>query len=88
VSDEPPVAKYRLTVEVTGNSHEEIESELHFLANGGYLLSSDYHKRDAFRSIGGRITQTLEHVNPDMTPERYDAELEEWFTKRREAPGE
>lgn len=81
----PPVAKYRLTVEIRGNSHEELEGELLGLTRGGYLLASDYHQLDAFESIGGRDTIKLEHTNPDMTPERYREELDAWFQARRAA---
>lgn len=85
MSAEPPVAKYRLTVEITGNSHDEIETELRYLVNGGYLLDTDYHKRDETYVVGGRKTVRLEHANPEMTPERYDAELSEWFDARKTA---
>ena len=82
---DPPIARYRLTVEITGNSHDEIERELHYLTNGGYLQDSDGYKRDTFHVLGGRITTKLEHVNPEMTPERYDEELSEWWKQRRAA---
>lgn len=75
MTDEPPVPKYRLTLTITGNSHEEIERELLVQTRGGYLLDSDYYRRDSWHVIGGRETSVMEHTNPDMTPERYDAEL-------------
>lgn len=81
----PPVARYRLTVTITGNSHSDIEQELGYLTNGGYLLDSDYCRRDEWHSIGGRVTSRMEHTNPEMTPERYDAELDAWFTARKAA---
>lgn len=80
----PPVARYRLTVTITGNSHDEIERELAYLTRGGYLLDSGYHKRDEWHSIGGRTTSQMEHLNPEMTPERYDAELDAWYQARRQ----
>ncbi len=82
--DNPPVAKYKLTIEFTGNSHEELETEILYYQNGGYLLDSDYHKRDQFDVLGGRKTTRLEHTNPEMTPERYDEELQAWSANRRE----
>ena len=85
MTDNPPVAKYRLTIEITGNSHDEIEGELLALARGGYLLDSDGYKRDAFQVVGGRGFRTLEHTNPDMTPERYAAELRAWWEARKDA---
>jgi hypothetical protein len=83
MSIEPPTAKYTLTVKITGNSHEEIEREIHFFNNGGYLMDSDYNKRDEFHVCGGRITAQLEHTNPSMTPEQYDADLDAWWKQRR-----
>lgn len=82
---DPPKAKYRLTLVITGNTHEEIERELLSQTRGGYLLDSDYYQRDSFDCFSGRTRSTLEHVNPDMTPERYDAELREWGVVRRRA---
>jgi hypothetical protein len=82
-ADEPPVAKYRYTLIVTGNSHDEIERELLVLTRGGYLLSSDYYKRDSFEVYGGREHSVLEHRNPEMTPERYERELHEWYVRRK-----
>ena len=80
---EPPTAKYKFTVEITGNSHDEIEREIHSLGNGGYLLDSDGYKRDSFHVLGGRITTQLVHENPEMTPERYERELEAWWQQRK-----
>lgn len=82
---DPPVAKYRYTLVIDGNSHEEIEHELLVATRGGYLLDSQYYARDEFTVYGGRKTSTLEHRNPEMTPERYPAELEAWSTRRKEA---
>ena len=79
----PPVAKYRLTVEITGNTHGEVEHELLLLTRGGYLHDSDYYTRDEWSVIGGRSTRRMEHANPDMTPERYDVELESWWSTSR-----
>ena len=78
----PPVAKYQLTVEIRGNTHAEIEDEIMYLLNGGYLMDSDYHKRDEFHVFGGRLTSQLEHTNPEMTPEKYDEELAAWSDAR------
>ena len=80
---EPPTAKYKFTVEITGNSHDEIEREILLLNSGGYLLDSGYHKRDSFYVIGGRSTRRLVHENPEMTPERYEQELEAWWQQRK-----
>jgi hypothetical protein len=79
----PPVAKYELQLTISGNSHEEIESELLSMTRGGYLLDSEYHKRDEFHVVGGKRTARLTHTNPGMTPERYDAELHDWWVSRK-----
>lgn len=83
-STDPPVAKYRYTLTVTGNSHEEIENEIVVMTRGGYLLDSHYYERDEFTVYGGTSTRVLEHVNPDQTPESYSKELDEWFDRRRQ----
>ena len=84
MSDQPPpVPRYTLTVEITGNTHAEIENELLMLTRGGYLGDSDYLTRDEWKVIGGRSTRRMEHTNPDMTPERYNDELSAWWSRRR-----
>jgi hypothetical protein len=79
----PPVAKFRLTVVITGNSHDEIEHELLVMTRGGYLIDSDGYKRDQFEVLDGRSSRKLEHANPDMTPERYDRDLSAWWEARK-----
>lgn len=81
----PPKTKYRYTLQIDGNSHDEIERELLVATRGGYLLDSDAYTRDSFDVTGGRTHSTLEHRNPDQTPERYDAALAEWSAARRAA---
>lgn len=82
---EPPVTKYELTVKIRGNTHDEIEDELLTLVHGGYLLDSDYGKRDAWNSTGGRCTSVMVHTNPEQTPERYAAELDAWWNEHKAA---
>lgn len=84
MSLKPPETKYRLTVEVRGNTHQEVIDEIAYLLNGGYLMDSDYYKRDEFDVMGGRATRCLEHTNPEMTAERYNKELTEWADNRRD----
>jgi hypothetical protein len=79
----PPVTKYRLTLTSRGNTHEEIEDELLTYTRGGYLLDSDYHKRDEWDATSGRQSARMEHTNPDQTPEAYSAELDAWAQARR-----
>ena len=74
----PPVTKYVLNVKIRGNTHEEIEDELLTLTRGGYLLDSDYHKRDEWDATSGRCSSIMLHANPEQTPEQYAAELEAW----------
>lgn len=80
---QPPVTKYLLTVTVRGNTHEEIVDELLSMTRGGYLLASDYYKRDEFNCTDGRVTARLEHINPDQTAEKYRAELNHWWLARK-----
>lgn len=80
---DPPVTKYKFTAVIRGNTHAEIVDELVTLTRGGYLLASDYEKRDEFDSYGGRDHITLEHTNPEQTPERYAEELEAWSVDRK-----
>jgi hypothetical protein len=82
---EPPVTKYELTVKIRGNTHDEIEDELLTLVHGGYLLDSDYGKRDAWNATSGRCTSVMVHTNPEQTPERYRDELDAWWNERRAA---
>ena len=76
---EPPIARYRLTLTIKGNTLDEIETELIVQTRGGFLLDSDYGKRDSWNSTDGTTTSVMEHRNPDMTPERYAAELDAWW---------
>ncbi|HEY9250566.1 MAG TPA: hypothetical protein VIO38_15610 [Rariglobus sp.] len=80
---QPPTARYQFTLTVTGNTLDEVMDEILSQTNGGFLLDSDGYKRDSWHVIGGRSTRVMEHVDPDMTPERYDAELGAWFTDRK-----
>ncbi len=80
---EPPIARYRLTLTIKGNTLDEIETELIVQTRGGFLLDSDYGKRDSWNSTDGTTTSVMEHLNPDMTPERYSAELDAWWTARK-----
>ena len=82
---EPPVTKYELTVKIRGNTHDEIEDELLTLVRGGYLLDSDYGKRDAWNSTGGRCTSVMVHTNPEQTPEKYRDELDAWWSEHKAA---
>lgn len=83
MTTQPPTPKYRYTLTLTCNSLDEIESELLAMTRGGFLLDSDYGNRDEFHVIGGKRNSVLEHTNPDMTPERYDTELDAWWQARK-----
>ena len=84
-ANQPPVTKYELTVKIRGNTHDEIEDELLTLARGDYLLDSDYGKRDAWNSTGGRCTSVMVHTNPEQTPEKYRDELDAWWNEHKAA---
>jgi hypothetical protein len=79
----PPVPRYRLTLTITGNTLDEIERELVVQTRGGFLLDSGYMSRDYWDVVSGRHRSVMEHVNPEMTPERYDAELDAWWAGRK-----
>ena len=81
--NKPPVAKYKLTLTIEGNNHEEIMRELLVQTRGGYLLNSEYETRDEWHVFGGRYESVMQHTNPDQTPELYEAELSAWFAERR-----
>lgn len=78
----PPVPRYRLTLTITGNTLDEIERELVVQTRGGFLLDSGYMRRDFWEIVTARYISVMEHVNPEMTPERYDAELDAWWAGR------
>ena len=65
-----PVTKYELTVKIRGNTLDEIEDELLTLVHGGYLLDSDYGKRDAWNATSGRCTSMMVHTTPSRPPRR------------------
>ena len=61
---EPPVAKYKLTLTVYGNSHQEVQEELLSQVQGGYLIISEDEQRDRWRVCGDRYMSVMEHTNP------------------------
>lgn len=79
--NKPPVAKYRYTFQITGNTLEDIEHELWVAVND---FPVDTARRDEFAIQGGTYTRTLIAVNPDQTPEKYFTDLEAWMDNRRE----
>ena len=83
----PPTARYKLTLTITGNTLDEIEGVLLSQTNGGFLLNSDYYRRDEWDVTDGRYTSRMEHVNPEQTPENYARELGEWMKQRRKERG-
>ena len=82
---EPPVARYRLTLTIDGNSFDEIDDELRILANGSTHEDSLFtgRARHEWDIYGPRVKRHMEHRNPDMTPEKYDGELKAWADSRR-----
>ena len=81
----PPTTKYRYTLVIDANSHDEVVREIESMTLGGYLLDSDYLTRDEFQVTGGRRTAKLEHINPEQTPENYAHELDTWWKARKAA---
>jgi hypothetical protein len=83
--DPPPKTKYKFTAVIYGNSHQELMEEVLAITRGEYLIMSDYEQRDSFDSYSGRNHLTLEHTNPDQTPEKYPQELDAWWQRRKAA---
>ncbi|MDO5535223.1 MAG: hypothetical protein Q4F65_11295 [Propionibacteriaceae bacterium] len=81
---QPPTPRYKLTLTIIGNTLDEVERELTVQTRGGFLIDSDYYARDEWHSISGRVTSRMEHTNPTMTPEQYDADMRAWFERRRQ----
>lgn len=79
-TQEPPVAKYRYTLTVTGNTIDEIAEILEHSANELWV---QVNGRDEFEIWGGTYERRLEHANPEMTPERYRDELMAWWDARK-----
>lgn len=82
---QPPVSRYKLELTITGNTLDEIQDELQIMVNGGFHLDSGGGRRHEWECWGGTTTRRMRHTNPGMTPERYRAELREWFDARRAA---
>lgn len=82
---EPPTPRYKLTLTITGNTLDEVEGELLTQTRGGFLLNSDYYRRDEWEVVGGRYDSRMEQVNPEQTPENYARELGEWWEARKAA---
>lgn len=85
MTDQPPVPRYKLEVTITGNTLDEIQSELDMMATSGFLMDHQNGARHEWECWGGTTTRKMNHTNPDMTPERYSAELREWFDALRAA---
>ena len=78
----PPKARYRLSLQITANTLEELEQELDARAIHFAIENRGRHTRD---EVGPRHHLVLEHANPTMTPERYDVELRAWWAAQRPA---
>ena len=80
----PPISKYKLTVVIEGNIISEVEDELLVVANSFW---HDIHRngesRDEMSIVGGRSSRTLQHTNPEQTPEDYREQLKVWAQARR-----
>ena len=81
----PPVARYRLTLTIDGNSFDEIDDVLRVLANGSTHEDSLFtgQVRHEWDIYSPRVRRHMEHRNPDMTPEKYDDELIAWAESKR-----
>jgi len=78
----PPVPRYKLTVEVTGNTLDEVTDEIYGVGlNAPWTIG----RRDECEIVGGTRTIRLQHTNPTQTPENYRAELDAWAKARKAA---
>lgn len=86
MSSKPPMSRYKLTLEITGNTMDEVLRELAVQSNDAdHELGGDIHRHNA-EWISGRSTLSLVERNPGMTPEKYAAELDAWRESRRGDP--
>ena len=79
----PPNPRYRLTLTIEGNTLDEVEDAVSAYARSGFLVDSDGGRRDAWDVTRPTCESLMTVVDPDMTPERYFAELDAWFTERK-----
>lgn len=78
---EPPKTKYRFEFSVDANSHDEIFDALSALVVNYVHRTGE---RDQFDIVSSdRTWIRLACINPDQTPEQYDAELMAWAKERR-----
>lgn len=74
-TDGAPKKLYRLTLFVDGHTWEEVLYNLFQFAD-----HVKDHGENCGRVGGGGYIDI--HINPGMTKERYDAEIETWYSKR------
>ena len=79
----PPNPRYRLTLTIEGNTLDEVEDEVSAYALSGFLVDSEGGRRDAWDVTRPRCKSLMTVADPDMTPGRYAAELDAWFTERK-----
>jgi hypothetical protein len=83
VTDDPPVTKYRFEWTVDANTHEEIADAIEALHVNLWQRLDGRDELEIWSS--DRSTTRLHHLNPEMTPQRYDTELREWLSNRKES---
>ena len=79
----PPNPRYRLTLTIEGNTLDEVEDAVNAYARCGFLVDSEGGRRDAWDVARPPCDSLMAVVDPDMTPERYFAELDAWFKERK-----
>jgi hypothetical protein len=77
----PPRRRLRLTLTLDAHTVGEAADELRIIAYD--LQAEGNDERDVMSSAGYHFTLTVRE--PDMTRERYEAELSEWAEGRRAA---
>jgi len=79
---EPPVNRYELTITIEANSLYELEDKLNYTAIN---FPMEHQGQEMIRYSSDQVTLRLTDVNPEMTPERYTQELQEWRARRRQS---
>lgn len=82
--NDPPKRRYRLQLMITANSRQELAKELNVQAVNYAYEHLSHERRDGvplhIDITGGFGTLRVDEENPEMTPERYEKELDEWIS--------
>lgn len=77
---ENPRRKYVLTIEIGGDSWNDCVQDV------AEILRELDQRKDGYNSVMGGYSRghvVTTEINPDMTPEKYQLELQSWMEKHR-----